>query len=164
MQTRAGSTAPSATAHDVTELILRIFRVNARLLVAGDHLVGGLGLTSARWQMIGCIAAADRPRTVASLARELGVSRQAVQRIANDMSREKITAFCTNPKHKRAQLVVLTDRGQKLFEQALMLQRPWAARLATNLSKEQIQTSCEAMDALIDSLASGEQSNIARSK
>ena len=40
----------------VTQLILDVFRLNGRLLIAGDRLVGELGLTSARWQVLGAIA------------------------------------------------------------------------------------------------------------
>ncbi|MEM7211572.1 MAG: MarR family transcriptional regulator, partial [Pseudomonadota bacterium] len=37
----------------VTALILDVFRLNGRLLLAGDRLVSELGLTSARWQILG---------------------------------------------------------------------------------------------------------------
>jgi hypothetical protein len=39
-----------------TALILEVFRFNGRLLAAGDKLVANLGLTSARWQVLGAIA------------------------------------------------------------------------------------------------------------
>jgi DNA-binding MarR family transcriptional regulator len=71
----------------VTALILETFRLNGRLLAAGDALVGGLGLTSARWQVLGAIAAAQVPLSVAQIARAMGLTRQAVQRLANDMQR-----------------------------------------------------------------------------
>ena len=62
----------------MTDLILDLFRLNGRLLAAGDRLVAGLGLTSARWQVLGAIALADRPQPVAWLARDMGVYRQGV--------------------------------------------------------------------------------------
>ena len=49
----------------VTSLFLEAFRFNGRLLAAGDQLVAGLGLTSARWQVLGAVALADRPQPVA---------------------------------------------------------------------------------------------------
>jgi len=68
--------------------MLDLFRLNSLLLTAGDRLVARLGLTSARWQILGAIVAADRPQPVAWLARNLGANRQNVQRIINDLHRK----------------------------------------------------------------------------
>jgi hypothetical protein len=57
-------------------------------LAAGDRLVEGLALTSARWQILGAIVASGRPQPVAWLARDLGAHRQNVQRIINDLEIE----------------------------------------------------------------------------
>jgi hypothetical protein len=62
-----------------------------------------LGLTSARWQILGAIVAAERPQPVAWLARNLGANRQNVQRIINDLHKEGLVAFEPNPHHRRAQ-------------------------------------------------------------
>ncbi|WP_252108639.1 MULTISPECIES: hypothetical protein [unclassified Halomonas] len=59
----------------ITQLVLSIFRANSRLILRGDQLTAPLGLTSARWQMLRCVAEADALRTVSELARDLGVSR-----------------------------------------------------------------------------------------
>ena len=153
---RAASTEPAASPEALTELILRIFRTNGRLLLAGDQLVAPLGLTSARWQVLGSIAAAGRPQPVAGLARDLGVTRQAVQRIANELERDGVIAFRSNPQHKRAQLVVLTDEGRTLFERASALQSPWAAALAEGLTGLQVATACNALDVLLERLNNGQ--------
>ena len=108
----------------VTALILDVFRLNGRLLVAGDRLVAELGLTSARWQILGAIAYAERPESVAWHARTMGLHRQGIQRIANELEAEGIVEFKPNPHHKRAHLVVLTQKGSKLFEAALAIQVP----------------------------------------
>ena len=71
----------------LTDLVLAVFRLNGRLLAAGDHLVSDLGLTSARWQVLGAIALAPSPQPVAWLARSMGLNRQGVQRIVNEMRR-----------------------------------------------------------------------------
>ena len=123
---------------NLTALILDVFRLNGRLLVAGDRLVAELGLTSARWQILGAIAYADRPESVAWHARTMGVHRQGVQRIVNELEKEGIVEFKPNPHHKRAHLVVLTSEGQKLFEAALKLQTPWVNALADGLTAEKI--------------------------
>src|SRR5215467_2119174 len=109
----------------LTGVILDLFRLDSLLLTAGDRLVAPLGLTSARWQILGSVAYAERPQPVAWLARDLGANRQNVQRIINDLHREGLVAFEANPHHRRAQLVVLTNKGQQTFEAAMRLQVPW---------------------------------------
>jgi len=132
----------------LTDLILDLFRLNSRMLVAGDRLVAGLGLTSARWQILGTIVAADRLQPVAWLARDLGAARQNVQRIVNDLVKEGLVAFATNPHHRRAPLVVLTDKGRATYEAAMCLQAPWVNKLSAGLRAGDIETTRSVMTVL----------------
>ena len=106
----------------------------------GDRLVAPLGLTSARWQILGAIVSAERPQPVSWLARDLGANRQNVQRIINDLHKDGLVAFETNPHHRRAQLVVLTDKGKRAFDAAMDLQAPWVNELADGLLVKDIGT------------------------
>jgi DNA-binding MarR family transcriptional regulator len=124
----------------LTNSILDLFRLNSLLSTAGDRLVARLGLTSARWQVLGAVVAAERPQPVAWLARDLGANRQNVQRIVNDLHGEGLVAFEVNPHHRRAQLIVLTDRGRQTFEAAMRLQVPWINSLSDGLSVKDIET------------------------
>jgi len=124
----------------LTDLILDLFRLNSLLLTAGDRLVARLRLTSARWQILGAIVAAERPLPVAWLARNMGANRQNVQRIINDLHKEGLVAFAANPHHRRAQLVVLTDKGKQAFDAAMRLQAPWINSLSEGLLVKDIQT------------------------
>ena len=99
-----------------------------------------LGLTSARWQILGAIFAAEPPQPVAWLARNLGANRQNVQRIVNDLHKERLVAFEPNPHHRRAQLVVLTEKGRQTFDSAMRLQAPWINDVANGLSVKDIET------------------------
>ncbi|TCU19308.1 MarR family winged helix-turn-helix transcriptional regulator [Rhizobium sullae] len=132
----------------LTDLILDLFRASGQMLAAGDRLVADLGLTSARWQILGTIVAADRPQPVAWLARDLGAHRQNVQRIVNDLEKEGLVAFTANPHHRRAQLVVLTDKGKQIYDAAMQLQAPWINELAEGLRVEDIETTRSVMSAL----------------
>lgn len=137
---------PAGTA--LSDLILDLFSLNNRMVAAGDRLVAGLGLTSARWQILGTVVAADRPQPVAWLARDLGAHRQNVQRIVNDLAKEGLVAFEPNPHHRRAPLVVLTQKGQRTFEAAMRLQAPWVNDLSDGLRVEDIETTHRVMTAL----------------
>mgnify|MGYP000950048082 CR=1 FL=1 len=132
----------------LTELILDVFRLNGRLIVAGDRLVAELGLTSARWQILGAIAYAERPEPVAWHARTMGLHRQGIQRIVNELESEGIVEFRPNPHHKRAHLVCLTKKGRKLFDAAIALQVPWANALADGLNLKDIATAKSVIDEL----------------
>ncbi|GLR83931.1 MarR family winged helix-turn-helix transcriptional regulator [Bradyrhizobium iriomotense] len=132
----------------LTDFILDLFRANNLVLTAGDRLVAPLGLTSARWQILGAIVSAERPEPVAWLARNLGANRQNVQRIVNDLARDGLVGFEINPHHRRAQLVVLTDKGRQAFDAALRLQIPWVNGLADGLSVKEIETAHRVVTAL----------------
>lgn len=132
---RRATAAPDA---GITELIVEIFRLNGRLLATGDALVAEIGLTSARWQVLGAIAASPVALPVAHLARNMGLSRQAVQRLANEMEAEGLLVFDDNPHHERARLVRMTARGRSVFDAAMKRQRPWAAALAADLSTTEV--------------------------
>lgn len=136
------------TADALTNLILTLFRVNNLTLTWGDRLVTPFGLTSARWQVLGAIVFAERPEPVAWLARDLGANRQNVQRIVNDLHKEGLIVFELNPHHRRAQLVVLTEKGQRAYDAALAAYYPKVDALAGDLSTSDIQTAHRVMIAL----------------
>jgi DNA-binding MarR family transcriptional regulator len=85
---------------------------------------------------------------VAWLARDLGANRQNVQRIINDLHQEALVAFEPNPHHKRAQLVVLTKKGQQVYDAAIRLYDPAVNVLADGLPVEDIETAQRVLMAL----------------
>ena len=82
---RAGST--------LTDLILRTFRVHGALIAAEDRLARPLGLTAARWQVLGSVAGLPQPAPVAHVAREMGLTRQSVQRLVDHLVAEGLLAY-----------------------------------------------------------------------
>jgi DNA-binding MarR family transcriptional regulator len=68
----------------------------------------------------------------------MGLTRQAVQRLANEMERDGLLRFDANPNHQRAKLVVMTPRGQAAYSAAMKRQAPWAQALAQRLTAQQI--------------------------
>ena len=124
----------------LTELVLEIFRLNGLLIASGDALVAGIGLTSARWQVLGAVALLQGRAPVAHIANNMGLTRQSVQRIADELAKAGIVEFQPNPYHKRAKLVVLTQKGRALFEAAMRLQKPWATALAAGIDGTALQT------------------------
>ncbi|MDE1912372.1 MAG: winged helix-turn-helix transcriptional regulator [Pseudomonas sp.] len=132
----------------MSDLVLEIFRASARLLTAGDRLVAELGLTSARWQLLGTIVYAERAQPVSWIARDMGANRQNVQRIVNDLVKDGLLEFQPNPHHRRAQLVVLTEAGREAFDLAMKLQTPWINELAEGVDIDAIQTTHQVLNHL----------------
>jgi len=130
----------------VTGLILETFRLNGRLLAAGDALCGDLGLTSARWQVIGAIDAGPLP--VAHIARTMGLTRQGVQRVANELAAQGFVTFADNPHHRRAKLVALSAKGRESLDIINRRQRDWADRLAAGLPAGTVEAASEVMATL----------------
>lgn len=117
----------------LTILVLEVFRLNGSLLTSGDALVANLGLTSARWQVMGAVALSPTPLPVASLARNIGVTRQAVRRVADDLEREGLIEYAPNPHHQRAKLVLLTPEGELAYREAISRWSDWGRRITGDL-------------------------------
>jgi DNA-binding MarR family transcriptional regulator len=123
----------------LTDLVLEIFRLNGRIIAAGDALVAGIGLTSARWQVLGAIALQAGPAPVVRIADAMGLTRQSVQRTVDALAEEGLIVFRPNPHHQRAKLVALTQKGDALYQSAMRLQKPWAAKLAAGIDASALQ-------------------------
>jgi DNA-binding MarR family transcriptional regulator len=130
-------TPPGAT---LTELVLETFRLNGRLLAAGDALTADVGLSSARWQVMGAIDMTGTPLPVAQIARNMGLTRQAVQRIADVLAGDGLVAYADNPNHRRAKLVGLTEQGRAVLQEVSRRQTEWVNRLAAGLAESDLRT------------------------
>lgn len=128
-----------SSGHALTDLVIKVFRLNGDLLASGDLLVRDLGLTSARWQVLGAIALSPLPLPVAHIARNMGLTRQAVQRVVHEMRADGLVRLDPNPHHQRALLVAMTELGEAAYRQASELQERWADVLADGLPPEAIE-------------------------
>ena len=120
----------------LTDVVLTIFRVNASLLDAAQGLAAAGGLTAAWWQVLGAII--DEPRSVAEIGRRMGLSRQAVLRVADLLVGDHLAEYQVNPAHKRAKLLACTEAGYWSIRRVALVQRPWADRIAAQLDRDQL--------------------------
>ena len=132
-----------------TELVLEIFKLNGLLITEGDQLTQSLGLTSARWKVLGAIGLSQTEMTVPQIARTMGQTRQSVQRIANNLSELGILMYKNNPAHKRAKLLSLTKEGKKIFDTLQQLQSPWANCSAKDISINDLKIALSVIQHLI---------------
>jgi DNA-binding MarR family transcriptional regulator len=131
------------------DLVRAVFRINGLFLADGDRMAEGVGLTSARWKVIGVIALSNSGMTVPGIARALGQSRQAVQRITDVMKVDGLVSYANNPRHKRSVLVQLTDQGQQVYHALRTVQDPWAIGLADDVPVEELAGALRLLQRLI---------------
>ncbi len=127
----------------LTQLVLEIFRLNGELLDAGNRITKPFGLTSARWQVLGAIDEERQPLTVSQIARRMGLARQGVQRIINDLSKQGLVSSSPNIDHKRAPLFSLSDKGEQVMDKINAAQADWVNALSDGLSSKEITRSLD---------------------
>ncbi|GAB3158594.1 MarR family transcriptional regulator [Micromonospora sonneratiae] len=135
---------PSGSA--LSELVIEVFRANGLLLAAGDDLARPVGLTSARWQVLGVID--HEPSTVSEVARVMGLTRQSVQQTADALARDGLITFEDNPRHRRAKLITLTARGRAALDYVEQRQAEWANRLADRVTLDELRAATRTLRGL----------------
>ncbi|KRC73087.1 MarR family protein [compost metagenome] len=136
----------------LTDLTLTVFRTHGALLQWGDKLVEPLGLSSARWQMLGSIALAERPLTAPQIGDAMGVTRQGAQKQLNLLLEAGLVSSHANPAHRRSPLYALTPRGRQLYQRAEKLWAARAADLAARIPPAQIRAARATLDSLLRQL------------
>jgi DNA-binding MarR family transcriptional regulator len=131
-----------------THVVLSTFRANGLLLAAGDVLTAPYGLTSARWQVLGAIALAERPLTVPQIARRMGLARQSVHPTVKRLVRDGHLEMVPNADHRRSQLVQLTETGRAKYAAIDARQAVWVNRLAAGIRRTDLATAARVLDQL----------------
>ncbi|WP_243545696.1 MarR family winged helix-turn-helix transcriptional regulator [Pseudodesulfovibrio tunisiensis] len=106
-----------ATGESLHALFKRVFALHAALTEVQDSVHEQAGMRTSQIKM------ADRlqrfgPATVPDLAAALGVSRQYVQTVCNELHDAALLTFEDNPRHKRSKLMALTDSGCRVLAEA----------------------------------------------
>jgi DNA-binding MarR family transcriptional regulator len=127
----------SAKGNTFTELIREIFQVNILLLEAGNQLTAPVGLSGARWQILGIVEHGAVP--VAHIARLWGLTRQGVQQTADTLNKDGFVEYLENPHHRRAKLVSITQKGTKALEYIRLEQAGWANRIVEQHALKDLQ-------------------------
>lgn len=141
-----------------TDLVLAVFRLNGRLLIAGDQMAKDFELSSARWQVLGAIIMNKEDLTVAQIARKIGLARQSVQRVVNELVHEGFITSKTNPDHARAYFLEVTRKGKHAFDKVLERQVRWANSLAESTSLNWIEAAVTTLNQFSDFLVQAEES------
>lgn len=114
-----------------------IFRLNGQLIALAERLAQPAGLTAAWWQVLGVVL--SDPLSVAEIARNIGVTRQSVQRVADLLVDRGLAEYRPNPAHRRAKLLCPTSDGRATVRRIGPSHAAFARRLADEVGAEQLQ-------------------------
>ncbi|MER8803118.1 MarR family transcriptional regulator [Mesorhizobium sp. M0018] len=146
-------TTRTEAANVLTELVLAVFRMNGSFLDAADRLAAPTGLTAARWQVLGAVL--KEPKSVADIARDMGLARQSVQRLADILAAEGLAAYADNPAHRRAKLLSITDAGRAAVKNIGTRQHVWANRVLEGMDADALKASLDLLRTLTERVEAG---------
>lgn len=136
----------------LTEIILETFKLNGLLITEGDQLIQTLGMSSARWKILGAMSESATPMTVPDIARMMGQSRQAVQRLVNEMKKEGLIETQANPNHKRSKQLVLTESGRQMYADIMHQYIPWINAIGEEFNRDELALVASVLLKLINQL------------
>lgn len=127
-----------------------VFRLNGQLLTIGESLARPVGLTAAWWQVLAAVL--DEPRSVADVARNVGVTRQSVQRIADLLVDRGLAVYRPNPAHRRAKLLSPTPQGRDAVRRIAPAHAQLAGQLAEKAGRDEMAQLLDGLQRLTDAL------------
>lgn len=133
-----------------TEVVLEVFKLGGFLVSEGDQMGSEYGITSARWKILGALALAGEPQTVPQIARSMGLTRQAIQRLVDAMHKDGFLIFLQNPEHKRARLIGLSDLGEEIYSKLYDKQSEWASACSKGFSPEELEITLSVLKRISD--------------
>lgn len=135
-------------ADEMALLVADVYEAAGVLRRSGEAIAAEEGQTQARWQLLSVVSGA--PLTVARAARRLGVSRQGVQRVANDLVREELAALRPNPDHRSSPLLALTATGRDVLDRITVRAAEFNDGLAAGISPDEVEAARALLRRLID--------------
>lgn len=130
------SIAKTEAAKLLTETVMTVFRLNGTILRAAEGISRPVGLTPARWQVLGVVLA--QPKTISDVAFDLGLTRQSVQRVADELVAEGMASYQENPAHARAKLFRPTEAGMVAIGRLADDQALWANSVSSSMSSSDL--------------------------
>jgi DNA-binding MarR family transcriptional regulator len=135
----------------LTALVLKTFRLNGLFLHAAESIARPVGLTAAWWQVLGAVL--DEPLPVSGIAREMGLARQSVQRVADLLAQRGLVEYLPNPAHQRAKLVAATPHGLSAVAALRASQHEWANRISERIGERRLRETLAVVDTVIAALS-----------
>jgi DNA-binding MarR family transcriptional regulator len=104
-----------AASESMQALMVEIIYTFFLLRAAGKQIGAVTATDGGYWGMLRSLKM-EGPQTVPQIARSRPVSRQHIQKLANEMVAEGAIEFVENPAHRRSKLLHLTAKGDAIFQ------------------------------------------------
>lgn len=106
----------TAAGEAIQELMLETLSAFFLLRAAGKRIGAVTAADGGYWGMLRSLKV-EGPQTVPQIARSRPVSRQHIQKLANEMISEGVIELVDNPIHRRSKLLRLTGKGENVFQE-----------------------------------------------
>lgn len=146
---------------DFSILIRSVFTLNGLILRSGERVSKRYGQSIARLHVLA--RANYKPRTVSEIARYIGVSRQSVQRLADDLADDGLLRYSANPYNKRAQLVSITPAGAKILDSIYTDNKKITDSILEDLDKASLPQLSASLDAISQAVAAHLKTSVEKS-
>ena len=124
----------------MSETIATFFRLRAMGQQIGAVTPNGSGY----WGLMRSLKQ-EGAQTVPQLARSRPVSRQHIQKLANEMIAEGVIELVDNPAHKRSKLLRLTSKGEVVFQELNQQIASVAINLAEDIDVKELQIAVQVL-------------------
>jgi len=123
---------------EAIEATLAFVEVAAQRSLTEEHLYGAYQLSRGRFEIL-MLLRRQRDRTLAPsvLAKFAGVSRATMTQFLDILERDELVRRKPDPKDRRASLVALTAKGEKLVNRVLPKHFQWLTRFVKILSSSE---------------------------
>lgn len=142
---------PDAPGDDLTRLVDAVIGLAGDLWDQGDRLTAELGLTAARWTVLGALQ--EGPLSVAAIARRRGLRRQSVRETVTRLETSGFVERRHNPDDRRAPLVAMTMRGRRALDRIEPRRAQWATDLESRHDPADLRSAEELLNELRSELA-----------
>jgi DNA-binding MarR family transcriptional regulator len=137
----------AAASEAMQELMLETIATFFLLRAAGKRIGAVTASDGGYWGMLRSLKL-QGPQTVPQIARSRPVSRQHIQKLANEMIAEGVIELVNNPAHRRSKLLQLTSKGDASFQEISERIAQAAEGFAEGMDAEELQVSARVLQQL----------------
>ncbi len=130
-------------AEALRHLILNLLELTSAMEAKGQEIVKPHKQSLSHWKVL--TAAGCDTYTVSQIARRMGLSRQAVQKISNTLVDEGLARYVDNPDHKTSPIVELTKQGRALDEAIVQDHILWSNAFSKSFTLDNLNTTANTL-------------------
>ncbi len=145
-------------AEALRHLILNLLELTSAMEAKGQEIVKPHKQSLSHWKVL--TAAGCEPFTVSQIARRMGLSRQAVQKIAHTLVADGLAHFIDNPDHKTSHILELTKKGKALDDAIVKDHVQWSNVFSKKFTLENLNTTSQTLKDLTNRLHDESKSKV----